>query len=103
MGLLFASDPVAGAQPIEFTFRPPIGYAPSDAAALPDGRVVILLRALDLPFAPFFKGMLLVADPADIAAGREWPWHKLAELTDPMPRENYEGLAIVPAGDGVDL
>ena len=102
-GLLFPSDPVTGVAPLEFTFRPPIGYSPSDAAALPDGRVVVLLRTFDLPFPPFFKGMLVVADPAQIAAGKEWPWRKLADLDDPVPRDNYEGLAIVPVGDGVDL
>jgi hypothetical protein len=102
-GLLFPSDPVAGARPLEFTFRPPIGYDPSDIAALPDGRVMILLRALDLPFPPFFKGMLLVADPADIAAGKAWPWRKLADLEAPLPMDNYEGLAAVPDRDGVTL
>ena len=102
-GLLFPSDPMDGATPLEFTFRPPIGYHPSDMAALPDGRVIILLRAIDPPFPPFFKGMLLVADPADIAAGRDWSWRKLAELDGPLPRDNYEGLAIAPDAGGVTL
>jgi len=102
-GLLFPSDPVAGANPLEFTFRPPSGYHPSDIAALPDGRAVILLRALDPPFPPFFKGMLLVADPADIAAGKDWPWRKLADLEAPLPIDNYEGLATVPDRNGVTL
>jgi hypothetical protein len=102
-GLLFPTDPVTGARPLEFTFRPPLGYHPSDMAALPDGRVMILLRALDPPFPPFFKGMLLVADPAGIAAGREWPWRKLADLAEPLPLDNYEGLAAVPDADGVTL
>jgi hypothetical protein len=102
-GLLFPSDPVAGARPLEFTFVPPLGYHPSDMAALPDGRVVILLRALDPPFPPLFKGMLIVADPAGIAAGRAWPWRKLADLAEPLPLDNYEGLAAVPDADGVTL
>jgi hypothetical protein len=102
-GLLFPADPVTGAKPLEFTFRPPLGYHPSDIAALPDGRVMILLRAIDPPFPPFFKGMLIVADPAAIAAGREWPWRKLADLAEPLPLDNYEGLAIVPDAGGVTL
>jgi hypothetical protein len=102
-GLLFPADPVSGAEPVEFTFRPPVGYDPSDMAALPDGRVLILLRTLDLPRWPFFRGMLVLADPADIAPGRDWRWRKLADLDDPLPRENYEGLAIVPAADGMTL
>lgn len=101
--LLFPSDPVEGARPLEFTFRPPIGYSPSDMAALPDGRVVILLRALDPTSPPFFRTMLVVADPARIAAGEAWPWQKLADLAEPLPRDNYEGLAIVPDATGVTM
>ena len=102
-GLLFPSDPVTGADPLEFTFRPPIGYDPSDMAALPDGRVVILLRVVNLVDPQFFDAMLIVADPAEIAAGEEWRWHKLADLKRPVPRDNFEGLAIVPDASGVTL
>jgi hypothetical protein len=102
-GLLFPSDPVAGAKPLEFTFRPPIGYDPSDMAALPDGRVVILLRIVDPVIPPFFRAMLVVADPADIVAGEDWRWRKLADLTGPVPRDNYEGLAIAPDAAGVTM
>ena len=47
--------------------------------------------------------MLIVADPAEIAAGEEWRWHKLADLKRPVPRDNFEGLAIVPDASGVTL
>ena len=102
-GLLFPFDPVEGAKPLEFTFKPPIGYDPSDMAVLPDGRVVILLRVVDLVEPPFFEAMLVVADPADIVAGQEWPWHKLADLEGSVPRDNFEGLAIVPDPSGVTI
>jgi hypothetical protein len=102
-GLLFPSDPVTGARPLEFTFRPPIGYDPSDMAALPDGRVVILLRIVDPLSPPFFRAMLAVADPADIVAGKDWRWRKLVDLTGPVPRDNYEGLAIAPDAAGVTM
>jgi hypothetical protein len=102
-GLLFATDPEIAREPVEFVFRPPIGYAPSDMAALPDGRVLILLRTLDLTRIPVFKSMLIVADPAAIVKGKEWPWRKLADVDDPTLRENYEGLAIVPDDAGVTL
>ena len=102
-GLLFPFDPVAGAKPIEFSFRPPIGYDPSDMAVLPDGRVLILLRSLDLPFPPLFRSKLVLADPRRIAAGKPWPWTELATFYGPVPRHNYEGLAIVPDSTGVTL
>jgi hypothetical protein len=102
-GLLFPSDPVAGAQPIEFQFRPPIGYDPSDMAALPDGRVLILLRTLNLPVPPLFRNKLVVADPRNLAAGKPWPWQELATFYGPVPRDNYEGLAVVPDATGLTL
>jgi hypothetical protein len=102
-GLLFPSDPVDGSTPVEFTFRPPIGYDPSDMGVLPDGRVVILLRVVDPLEPPFFEAMLVVADPADIARGEEWRWAKLADLKGSVPRDNYEGLAVVPDSTGVTM
>ena len=102
-GLLFAGDPVEGAPPVEFGFRPPIGYDPSDMAALPDGRVLILLRSLNLPVPPLFRSKLVIADPRDIAAGKPWPWRELATFHGPVPRDNYEGLAVVPDRTGVTL
>ena len=102
-GLLFPADPVSGTALLQFSFRPPIGYDPSDMVALPDGRVVILLRMVDPTSPPFFRGMLLIADPATIVRGQEWHWSKLVDLTDPVPRDNYEGLAIAPDATGVTL
>jgi hypothetical protein len=102
-GLLFPGDPVEGARPVVFGFRPPIGYDPSDMAALPDGRVLILLRALNLPFPPLFRSKLVIADPRQIAAGKPWPWRELATFHGPVPRDNYEGLAVVPDATGVTL
>jgi hypothetical protein len=102
-GLLFPSDPIDGARPVEFGFRPPIGYDPSDMAALPDGRVLILLRSLNLPLPPLFRTKLLIADPREIAAGKPWPWQELATFHGAVPRDNYEGLAVVPDATGVTL
>jgi hypothetical protein len=98
-GLLFAGDPVEGARAISFRFVPPRGSHPTDIAGLPDGRVLILLRQLDFSVPPF-RTRLVVADPRQIREGEEWPWAHLAELSPPLPRDNYEGLATVPTSDG---
>lgn len=98
--LLFASDPVAGAQPREFLFDAPDGFRPVDAAALPDGRVLILLRRVDwLP--PGFANRLVVADPAAIRPGMVWRSRPLANVGAPLPSDNYEGLTMVDRGHGV--
>ena len=102
-GLLFARDPVSDPRAIRFEFRPPAGFDPTDAAALPDGRVLIVLRAIRLGPWPPFATRIVIADPADIAAGREWPWRELPGVRGLVPDENYEGLAVEPAKDGIVL
>lgn len=102
-GLLYASDPVEGAEAVEFLFEPPAGFDPVDAATLPDGRVLILLRAMSFSGFPFFASRLVVADPARIMQGQPWPWRQVADLTKLAPRENYEGLAVLPRQHGLTL
>ena len=99
-GLLFPGDPVDGVTPLEFRFHPPAGYNPSDIAALPDGRVLILLRKVVWGLPPSFVGKLVIADPATIRAGEEWRAEPLADLRPPLPMDNYEGLAVEPMPDG---
>ena len=93
-GLLFDGDPVDGAEAIPFDFHDPEGYLPVDMAALPDGRVLILVRSFEWGLPPVFKARLLVADPADIREGEEWPWQEIARFTPPMPTDNFEGIAV---------
>jgi hypothetical protein len=99
-GLLFPGDPVDGAEPSEFRFVPPPGFRPTDMALLPDGRVVILLRRLQLWLPPRLTSRLVVADPATITPGETWAWQPLAEIAAPLPAENYEGLAVGAIGAG---
>ncbi len=99
MGLLYPSDPVAGeviGQP--FAFRLPRGYRATDMAQLPDGRVLVLLRGLDLALPPF-TSRLVIADPAQIADGEEWIMQAFADLDTILPRENWEGMAVEPLDD----
>lgn len=102
-GLLFANDPVVDARATRFAFMPPVGSSPTDAAALPDGRVLILTRGLSAGRWPPFRSKLLVADSADLRAGEAWKWQELADLSGLVPPENYEGLAIEPRRGGFAL
>lgn len=99
-GLLFPSDPAAGAEPVRFRVVPPGGYQPVDMAELPDGRVLILLRDVVWGLPPGFSGKLMLADPATIRAGEVWRMEPLVDLDPPLPSDNYEGLAVVPDGSG---
>ncbi|WP_347302596.1 esterase-like activity of phytase family protein [Croceibacterium sp. TMG7-5b_MA50] len=98
-GVLFAGDPVDGASAIRFGFPRQGRLHPTDMALLPDGRALILQRQIE-PGLPPFGAMLAIADPAAIRANKPWPWQTLAQLAPPLPRENYEGLAVTPAPDG---
>ena len=94
--LLWDEDPVAGDAPVEFAFRPPAGFRPTDIAALPDGRVLILARRIAYNLPPHFEVVLLVADPEGIAPGKLWSGIEIARFSPPFPTDNYEGLAVDP-------
>lgn len=98
--LLFAGDPVEGRRAVEFAFVPPDGFRATDAAALPDGRVLILLRRIDGYLPPRFSAALMIADPAKIRPQREWRGEMLADIDGDLPRDNFEGLAVEPRPDG---
>lgn len=99
-GVLFAGDLVDGGRATPFTLVSADRYKPVDMAQIPDGRVLILLRRLELGIPPGFSGKLVIADPADIAEGEEWRGEELLALDERLPSDNYEGLAVDPQPDG---
>ena len=99
-GLLFEGDPVESARAGSFVFVPPDGYRATDAASLPDGRVLLLLRAIEGFIPPRFSARLVVADPAEIRPGARWQGHEVARLDLDLPTDNFEGLAVEPRKDG---
>lgn len=99
-GLLFPGDPVEGAAPVEFRYAPPAGYRPVDATPLPDGRVLILHRAVTLGLPYAFAVRIAVADPDEIRAGKVWRGRDIGAIAAPLPADNFEGIAAVPRPDG---
>lgn len=99
-GLLFPADPVSRARPIAFDFDALGGYVPVDMAALPDGRVLLLLRKVHWSLPPRFTARLAIADPRAIRAGQRWSAQILATLKPPFPVDNLEGIAVEPRPDG---
>jgi hypothetical protein len=97
--VLFAGDPTKPGKAVQFTFAGAPGFAPTDVAELPDGRVLILMRRLIWPLPLRFQGRILIADPATIRAGQVWRATTVAMLEAPLPVDNFEGLAIEPRGD----
>lgn len=92
-GLIFLGDPTArGAVPVRFTYRPPAGFDPSDAAFLPDGRLLILNRRFRLPFR--FVTQLVEVPAGAIRAGAVVTGTPVALLDTPLIHDNFEGIAV---------
>lgn len=100
--LLFRGDPVEHPDAIAFCYKGPHHAAPTDAAQLPDGRVVVLHRRFGLPMR--FSALLTVIDPKDIAPGGPPVVGKyLNYLGSPDTVDNMEALAIQQTPQGVVL
>ena len=97
-GVIFAHDPVEGAPLQRFAFRNPApGFAATDMAQLPDGRLIVLMR--DVVWAyPAFTSLIVIGPPPE--AGGVFAPKKALQLDPAIPRENYEGLALRPRADG---
>jgi hypothetical protein len=90
---IFAGDPAEATTPIlAFGYRPPSGYAITDAAMLPDGRALLLHRR----FRPHqgVKTILSVADPAAVKPGATWSATPILRLSAPYLVDNMEALAV---------
>lgn len=99
-GLLYPTDPVSGGEPLRFRLALSDGYKPTDLAQLPDGRLLLLARNIEVGLPPQFPARLLLADPATIREGGTWAPQPLATIEKPLPSDNFEGLAVEPAADG---
>ncbi len=95
----FAGDPVrdAGTTSIPVDW-PATGYLPTDAAQLPDGRLLVLMRRVVWDLPPTFDSILVVGTlPQD---GETWRPELALTLHDLVPRDNFEGMDVVARADG---
>ncbi|HWV61184.1 MAG TPA: esterase-like activity of phytase family protein [Sphingopyxis sp.] len=91
-GLLYTGDPAEpGPGPIRFFYASDGRGMVSDAAPLPDGRILLVHRRLG--FDPVFTTILSVADPADIKADAVVRSRTIGRVPTPLA-ENYEGAAV---------
>lgn len=102
MALRFAGgDPTdPGATPRIFRYIPPPRFAVSDAAALPDGRLLVLTRSIAFP--NFFIARLQVADVRNVMAGQKVPTvqgRTIATFEGAALHDNFEGIALSRDGD----
>ncbi len=96
-GIVFMGDPVEPAtRQFAFSYRPPAGTHPVDAAELPDGRLVVLNRGVGLPNG--FWNVLVVIDRGAIRPGAEVSGREIARLEAPALHDNFEGVAVTREG-----
>jgi hypothetical protein len=94
--LLFPGDPVADGKAITFAYGAPPDYDPVDAAQLPDGRVLILLRRVEYALPARFDTAIAIADPRTIRPGKVWEGRVIQRLSGGILADNFEGIAFVP-------
>lgn len=91
--LLFSGDPVeTGTTSVQFGYRPPKGYKPTDAKILPNGKLLMLNRRIGFPEG--FSAILSVLNPSKIIKDAVVESTPIAVLKSPLLVDNMEGLAI---------
>lgn len=91
--LVFDRDPTdPSVRVTQLRYRPPPGFSPTDAAVLPDGRLVTINRGFGLP--DLFTATIAIADIADLAPGRTVTAHAIATFRPPLLSDNFEGIDV---------
>jgi hypothetical protein len=96
-GLLWQGAPRANEEPLHFTAEMPQGYRPTEAAPLPDGRMLVLGRKMTLLG---FRSVIGVADPRGLREGGTLTVAPIAEIADHRISDNYEGMTTRANADG---
>lgn len=95
-GLVWPGDPTATEPRFRFAYRPAPGYDPSDVTQLPDGRLLVLERALALPFR--WSARLVVVEARALRPGAIVSGRMIALLAHPLLVDNYEGVVAAREG-----
>jgi hypothetical protein len=94
---LFAGDPsLAGTRAVRLRYRPPEGYRVTDAALLPDGRLLLLNRRVGL-FAGFTARLTRAALPR-LREGALIEGESVAAFEGDVTRDNLEALSVAREG-----
>jgi hypothetical protein len=95
--LLFRGDPaLPGTETLRLRYRPPRGYSITDAALLPDGRLVFLNRRFSL-----FEGMrakLTLGALPELVEDALLEGEEIADLRSPATVDNMEAMSVTREG-----
>ena len=98
--LIFPGDPLKG-HARRFAYLVSPKYDVADAAALPDGSLVVVERRFRLPFR--FSNRIMLVPAAQITPGRVARGRLIAELDSPLIHDNFEGVAVTQEGGATIL
>ena len=95
--LIFSGDPAKrGTRARRFAYLPFGRYDPADAAALPNGDLLVLDRDFALPFR--WSNRLVIVPAARLRPGAVARGRLLATLQAPLIHDNFEGVAVTREG-----
>lgn len=95
--LSFDGDPAEPRTPaIAFRYRPPAGYRITDAALLPDGRIIALNRRFRISEGVSVR--VTLSDLSDIAEGQTLGGAEIAAFAAPLTVDNFEGISVTREG-----
>lgn len=95
--VLFDGDPADPRTPAQaLSYRRVPGYRVTDAAVLPDGRLLILNRRVG--WLDGLSAVLMVADVRGLRAGSVIEGREVARLQSPLAVDNMEALSVTQEG-----
>lgn len=95
--LVFNGDPVRpDTKVLAMRYRTWPGYQPSDAAVLPDGRVLVLNRRFAFPFR--FSAIVTLVEPFEAKPNILIEGRPVIVLAPPHIADNFEGLDVETEG-----
>ena len=95
--LLFEGDPAEpGSRAVALRYRPPSGYRITDAAVLPDGRLLFLNRRHSLWEG--LSAVLTIAELSELEPGTAIAGREVATLRSPLTTDNMEALSVTREG-----
>ena len=95
--LVSSGDPVDPRTVITtLRYNPPDGYAPTDAAQLPDGRVIVIDRRFS---SALFTTVIGIIDLTALSEGGMVEARPIARFAPPVISDNFEGIAVTREGD----
>ena len=91
--LLFDGDPAVEGTPfVRLGYRAPEGFRITDAAELPDGRLLFLNRRISI--FDGILGNLTMAETPKLEAGAVLSGREIALFQPPVTTDNYEALSV---------